>query len=277
MENIKFIVTDLDGTFLTSDKIISDVNLKAVSELKNKDIAFTIATGRMGLMVKAYKNELDINVPYITCGGSVIYNSDGTILKKITLNTNSSIKILDFAKENNIEYLVYLQEDVYFTRDSIRRKQFERYNEIAKLRGEELIKFNYIDNNHSELVDGGIIKILAVSKTENDLERLKAFIDTLDDVYYVMSEKIAMDILPVEATKGNATITIAEHLGIKNDEILVFGDYFNDISMFDITKNSVAMKNALDDVKKHANMITKSNDEDGVAYIINKYILGDKE
>lgn len=277
MKNIKLIVTDLDGTFLTSDKIISDVNLKVVEALHKKGIAFTIATGRMGLMVKAYKNELDINIPYITCGGSVIYNSDGTILKKITINTNSSMKILDFARENNIEYLVYLEEDVYFPENSIRRKHFERYNEIASEKGEKLIEFNYINNNHSELVDGGIIKILAVDKTGNDLERLKSFIDTLDDVYYVMSEQIAMDILPLQATKGNAVLAIAEHLGVKTDEILVFGDYFNDISMFNITKNSVAMNQALDDVKKYANMITKSNDEDGVAYIINKYILGDKQ
>lgn len=276
MENIKLIVTDLDGTFLTSDKIISDVNLKVVKELNKRGISFTIATGRMGLMVKTYKNELNINVPYITCGGSVIYNSDNTILKKITMNTETSIKILDFAKENNIEYLVYQQDSVYFTKDGIRRKHFERYNEIAGEKGDELIKFNYINNNHKQLVDGGIIKILAVDKTGNDLEGLKNFIDTLDDVYYVMSEKIAMDILPKSATKGEAVLTVAKHLGVTIDEILVFGDYFNDISMFNISKKSVAMGNALDEVKKHANMVTKTNDENGVAYIINKYILGDK-
>lgn len=276
MRNIKLIVTDLDGTFLTSDKIISDVNLKAVRRLKSMGVAFTVATGRMGLMVEAYKNELAIDIPYITCGGSVIYNSDNTILKKITMNTDSSIKILDFARENNIEYLVYLEKEVYFTKDSIRKKHFERYNEIAKEKGENLIEFNYINDNHQKLVDGGIIKILAVDKTGNDLESLKDFIDTLDDVYYVMSEKIAMDILPTSSTKGNAVLTIAEHLNIKQDEILVFGDYFNDISMFNVTKNSVAMAGASDNVKKYANMITKSNDEDGVAHIINKYILGDK-
>ena len=85
-----------------------------------------------------------------------------------------------------------------------------------------------------------------------------------------------MEILDPKATKGESVKELAEHLNIKQEEVMAIGDNENDLSMIEYAGLGVAMGNAVDSVKSIANKITKTNDEDGVAYAINEWVLNDK-
>lgn len=96
----------------------------------------------------------------------------------------------------------------------------------------------------------------------------------LKDYNVARSDPMILEINKHEASKGRGVHQLAQKLGIKDDEVMIFGDQGNDISMFknpDFKK--VAMGNAIDEIKEKADFVTKSNDEAGIAYAIDKFIF----
>ena len=138
-----------------------------------------------------------------------------------------------------------------------------------------LNRATYPDEKDKEVSNEELKKIVQVSVSDSDLEKMKKFKEYLKN-FDSNNEKIALkpsknyycDITSKKVSKGNAVKSICEYLKINTNEIIAIGDGENDISMFEITPNSIAMENAVPLAKEKAKYQTLSNNENGVAHVL---------
>ncbi len=124
-----------------------------------------------------------------------------------------------------------------------------------------------------DILNQDIIKVLITSQDDHILEKLNEGINKEGRLTIVRSEKGLIDIMNSGISKGGALVTLAEHLNMDLKDTVVFGDNYNDISMFKVAGLSIAVANAEEDLKQAADYITLSNDESGVGHAIYKYVL----
>ena len=118
------------------------------------------------------------------------------------------------------------------------------------------------------------IKLLIIDEPDNIARYRIYFQRLLSDVLQVyISRPNYLEFTNIEATKGNALAQLGRMLGVSRKEMIAIGDSYNDISMLEYAGLGVAMGNAPDNVKSHAGFITGSNDEDGVAEAVEKFVL----
>ena len=261
LKGIKLIVADLDGTLLKSDKSLDD-NIKDV--ISGQDYTFTIASGRSMVLVKNFISELNIDLPYITNNGAEIYQSDACV-KQYSIPDEEVRFILNLVQEFDLECHANAENCIY-TMGKIDlilpfRKRFEGVLPI-------------VDNaSIHEVCANKINKIMCIDK---DLNKVQEFANKInlycEHVHCERAEGNAFVMVNRQASKGKALKNLIELLHISSEEVIVFGDNYNDVSMFEAVKYSVCMENADKDVKDKATFICKSNDMNGVSDFIQKYI-----
>ena len=261
LKGIKLIVVDLDGTLLKSDKSLDD-NIKDV--ISGQDYKFTIASGRSMVLVKKFISELDINSPYITNNGAEIYQNDACV-KQYSIPDEEVRFILNLVQEFDLECHANAENCIY-TMGKIDlilpfRKRFEGVLPI-------------VDNASVNAVCANTInKIMCIDK---DLNKVQEFANKInlycEHVHCERAEGNAFVMVNRQASKGLALKNLLKLLHISSEEVVVFGDNYNDVSMFEAAKYSVCMENADNDVKDKATFICSSNDMNGVSDFIQKYI-----
>jgi len=261
--SFKLVVTDMDGTFLNSKDEISEENLKIVKELNESGILFSIATGRLDTMIKPYLRQIGNNNPIISCNGALVRNlSKGEFYHAQIIEREDFTKIVDICKKNNLVFAVYCEYTVYSESIEGRVKYFAERNE--SLCEEEKVAIKIVDNIYSDL-DEKVFKILVTNDNFELLEQVKEEINKIPGIEAIKSSSNLLDIMTAGVTKGNALKDLAETLKIKREEIIAIGDNHNDISMLEYAGYAIAVGNAEQAVKDIADLVTATNDEDGVA------------
>ena len=272
-KKIKVIICDLDHTLLDSQKQISHANLTAIKKAQRNGIFVTISSGRIFTMLKTYQKDLAIDGPLITTNGAAIVDSrDNKLLWSRPVDRSTSLRILDFAREKHYDYSALTGEACYFSPNSVRIRKFHQYNHIALAQGSPPIPLTYL-NGDNRVVEGEIFKILIDERNPGELFEASAFLSTIEGINFTNSEQGLLDIMTANVDKGMGVIQLRRILGVKKEEICVFGDYVNDLPMFREAGFNIAMENAHDTLKEQAHYVTNHHDEDGVAKAIYKYIL----
>ncbi|MGL5328591.1 MAG: Cof-type HAD-IIB family hydrolase [Peptostreptococcaceae bacterium] len=268
--NYKLIVTDMDGTLLGTDHEISNENKMALEEAFNEGIKVTVATGRMHSSAKAHIDFLDLDVPIISCNGALIKDSKTEeIIYSNTIDTKKCLKIIEVLEKHKVYYQFY-SEDLLMCK--------KRENEDA-----DIIRMNRLISNGVNLVSKsnlledikkrGILKVIIVEeKNISILEDIAKDINCIDGLEMTKSWFNNIEIMAKGSNKGNAVKIIADHLKVNKNEIIAFGDNYNDISMLEYVGTGVAMGNADEYVQSKADLVTKPNYEDGVAKAIYELI-----
>jgi Cof subfamily protein (haloacid dehalogenase superfamily) len=260
-------VTDLDGTLLNSKDKLPEYTIKTLNALINKGMCFSYATARSLSSASVVTNGLNTNIPVIIYNGTFIVNP-GTNEKLFTLFFSEQEKkiVMDILDNYSIFPLVYGyidgEEKVSWITDK-ENYGIKRYLDLRKgdkrLRPVETI---------SELYSGELFYFTCIGEKEELVniyeyfEKSDRFTCTLQQELY--RKEYWCEIMPKKATKGNAIITLKEKL--KCEKIVSFGDAINDIPMFEISDESYAVENAVDELKKYATGTIMSNDKDGVAH-----------
>lgn len=280
MGKIKLIGLDLDGTLLNDKKELSGRNRKAIERAAAQGVFIVPATGRplVGLQAPV----LSLPVKYaLTANGAAVYEI--TTKKRIyaaCIPREKALAILSMLREYDVmedcfmdghgygEKEKLLQSDLYAMPEVVRayikatRKQVENLPEY--IRGNDCM-VEKITVNFKEK-DGTLL-------WEKEIrERLSK---EFPDCAVVKGVPTNLEITDEQATKGNAILKLGEFLGISREEIMVCGDSQNDMEMIKAAGLGVAMGNAMPEVKKAADYITLSNEEDGVAAAIEKFVIGD--
>ena len=259
---------DLDGTLLAKNKEISNATLQYLHKLK-KNHKIGIATGRPSYMIKKEINQIKPDLPIISINGGLVTDKYGNCDNPIYMNLidkKSQIEIIAKLKDLNLNFLLYTQDSMYYYDPNNNSPWCKWLHEMHNLR---------IDSekwNFKPLLSTDENKIMAIKflvLLENcDIkikEKLNKFVEDHLKIWGVPSQAKVFDIMKLGVSKGKALTILEEKKHLRTNDLIVFGDAANDISMFEVANYSVAMKNATEKVKDSANSITNfSNDEDGV-------------
>lgn len=257
-------ISDLDGTLLRSDSMISEYTSQVINELTSKGMLFSYATARSYLTSVKVTKGLHARIPIITYNGAVILQNDTfKIMKKNSFSKTEAKEILETLSENNVHPVVY-----------------------AYIEGKEKFSYLYQKCNHATkaflLTRKGDVRDRPVS-FEEDLIQGDVFYftcidsyDRLEPIHIRLKEKHHcifqkdiysgeqwLEIIPKTVSKANAILQLKEYLEV--DHIVAFGDGKNDIEMFEIADEAYAVENAVDELKAIATGVIGSNDSDGVA------------
>lgn len=253
-KNIKMIVTDLDGTLLKDDKTISNFTLHIIDKFRKKGNLFVIATARPFRAAKKYMESIGFDAG-IYHNGALIYDKN--------------IKVSDYGIENPC---IIMSNILKWFPDSCLAVEAEDML-YANFNSERLWPGNgYIyTDNFKELKEKTADKIIVEVSSRDDLGKFNKIIPK--ELYIQLSENKMGMIMNKKTTKFNGIQLLSERYQINIDDIISFGDDFNDIDMIKGCGRGIAVENALIDVKAIASGICKSNQEDGVANWIKDNIL----
>lgn len=262
---IKMLVLDIDGTIFRKDYTASDKVKAKLKLLVERGVKVVLATGRMYAATKAIAKELGLITPVVTYQGGLVKNflEDENTLYERTMEEMHAREVICELKKRNIFFNLYINDVLMVEEDS------------------DLIK-NYVDARNIEYkVIGdcenidlkGLNKILAIDTDTKLIEELQDEMANKfkDRLYVVRSTPMFCEFSDLEATKGNAVRFLAEKWGIKKEEIMACGDQDNDIEMLLAAGVKVAMGNATEDLKRIADFVTETVDNDGVAVAIEKF------
>ena len=267
---IKLVAIDLDGTLLNKNLEIPQDNINAINTLKEKGIKVVIATGRPEQLVKPYVDLLEMENDLIMYNGSVIGHpfKDERFYKK-SLSKESVNKIVTFCEKNDYLYMIYTK-DAIISKPNYRVSFFEKRNE--NLIDKHKCVFKDV-REMDKILDLDIQKILIIDKDELRYTFAHEYMSKLKDCSVVKSQNGFIDVNPKGTSKGEALRVYSENIGIKKEEIAAIGDQDNDVSMLEYATLSIAMENATDNAKEVCDFFTLSNNNAGVAYAINNFIL----
>lgn len=270
-KSIKLVVTDMDGTLLDNEQCISEYTQSVLQDAQAKGIGIVLASGRNLESLVKYGRQIKLNEyqnnGFITLNGLETYNNLGKVIEKHQRLSNVDLYEIDkIASSNNITLLIFYEINIYMIRH-----------------GKVLTKEEYLDTtqfiecpiSHIEtLNEECILKAVLIAEEGLINETLNHLSSRIINQYEISRvEKQWVEINPKGITKGLGLLNYLKKYNISSDEIVVFGNGENDLSMFKITNNSVATYNALDFVKEQVSYICDSHNNDGVAKFIEKYIL----
>ena len=263
----KLLVSDMDGTLLDSKDKISKSTSDVISRAMEKGLYFTFATGRslIGIKTALKGSGLWPNAPIATFNGAKIINPDDeTTLYERLLEKETAVEILAFCKKLGAAAVVWSEGKLYISEENERTKHYSGKTGLEAI----------LIQDEDELISRNISKIIC----QDEPEKIEYYITQLQgklkgNVTFCTSSADFLEFFHSDASKGGATAYMAKRLGISPHEIIAVGDQRNDISMLKFAGLGVAMGNALDELKAEADYIAPSNDEDGLAFVIEKFIL----
>lgn len=266
MTNIKLLMLDIDGTIFKKDYTASDNVKNTLKKLVNDGIKVVLCTGRMYAATKQIAQELELNTPVITYQGGLIKNfhdNSDTLLEK-TMDTQLAREVINVLKERKIFFNLYINDVLMVEEDNRLIKQYVDARNIEYK----------IIGNCDDIDLNGLNKLLAIDDDTQLIENLQKEMAQKykDKLYVVRSTPRFCEFSNIEATKGNAVRFLAKKWNINQDEIMACGDQDNDIDMLSAAGIKIAMGNATESLKNIATFITKSVDEDGVCYAVDKFI-----
>jgi len=270
----RLVVSDLDGTLLNEYGLISDENLAAVAALAEQGIAFTVATGRMEKMARAFIRQLQVRLPVITCNGAVIIDPISLdVLYKATLAAEDVRSLVAWLADRELDYLCYTLDQVYYPTGSRRIERFHQYNAIARETGHDPVQLCEISTDGREIINNEFIKVLAILPGPEDHQAMQDYLNAHPAFSGMLSWSDAMDIAAAGVNKGDGLRRLAEHLKISTSQIAAFGDNDNDVPLLTTAGLGIAMGNATAAALNASQVITANHEESGVALGIREFIL----
>ncbi|WP_296261179.1 MULTISPECIES: HAD family hydrolase [unclassified Pseudomonas] len=262
---IRFMLSDIDGTLLHSDHSLSQANIDAVRRLHEAGIHFSVASSRPPRAMRQQIAALGIDVPTVAFNGANIINPDGSLLKAHRIAAAAARTSLELFAGQKVAVWVFADDQWLLLDPQGDYVEHER----------NTLGYDFVQVDHFDDYIDRIDKIVAASKDFELLKRLETQLNPLiaETALAARSQSYYLDVTALDANKGTALQTLAETLGVPLAQTAAIGDAGNDVAMFLRAGLSIAMGQAETGVKTHAHYVTDSNEEDGVAKAIERYIL----
>lgn len=274
MTDYKMIVTDMDYTLLNKAKNVSTRNRLALKAAAEKGIHVVVATGRIYTSALYYAKLLGISTPIIASNGAIIReeNTDKTFYQ-CTLPEPAIDEMVRLTRLEGLYCHLFSQDTIYtekITNVSYRYTEWNKYmDEADKVKIELVSSFEAMTPQQKS----GIFKAVVIDDDSSKLRRIREAIEKTGLVAVSQSLRDNIEVMSRDVSKGNAVKLLADIYGIHREQIIAIGDNENDVSMIEYAGLGVAMGNAADCLKEAADYITADYMEDGVAQVIEKFIL----
>ncbi len=270
----KMIVTDMDYTLLNREKTVSPRNKKALRNAMNKGVHIAVATGRIYVSAKFYARLLNIITPIIASNGAIIRegHTNKTIFKSV-LSPDVAIRMIELCREKGLFCHLFSDNTVFTERIINVSSRYSEWNE--SLEDEDKINIEVVDKLEEVVKNekNEIVKAVVVDSNEDSLRYVRNSLNDTGLANISQSLKGNMEVMNKGISKGNAIKILCEIYGIDKSEVIAIGDNENDISMIEYAGLGVAVGNAAESVKEKADYITGDYLDDGVAQVIENFVL----
>lgn len=262
----KLIAADMDGTLLNDDKIITQKNISAIKTAINDGVIFAFATGRPPQAIIPYRSLITPVSPIIAYNGAMIIDKSDNIIFNCTLTPEQSRLVLKYADKYDTTACIWAGNRLYVNKLNERTEKYR----LQDMTEPKLLS----SESRESIIENGITKILWYDTKERTPRFYEALKDDFKkyDIEVCPSTTEYLEFFNIEVSKGLSLKRLACHLNIKREEIMAFGDNFNDLDMIKYAGAGIAMSNSPDEIKKAADFVTLSNNDDGVAYAIYKLL-----
>ena len=272
--DIRLIATDLDGTLLNSRKELTPRTLRAIKRAAEAGIEFVPATGRFYRGCPEELRKLPFIRYAVVINGACVYDvKNDSFIHRTDIPAADAVRIFDIVKNFPAEYECYAEgwgyapEDLAARIDEFTESDFAR--RIVKTLRTTVSDLSAYVTEHFD----GVHKIQMFTDDKSVLAAAtRAVHEAYPDYLITHALDCNLEINSPKAGKGNALKALASHLGLSMDQVMVFGDGNNDISMLKAAGCGVAMANAMPEVKAVADRVTLSCDEEGVAAAIEELL-----
>ena len=269
MSTIRLLALDLDDTLLRSDLTISYRTRNAIKRTESAGVTVVLASARVHSALEHFINLLGMNKfqgYIISNNGALVQESNtGNIVYETRIPPETALVVCDLASSEGFPVQLYEDDILYVSKAN----EYTAYDQrVTGLR-------QVVVDNFRDMVGQGCYKLnipgdpMVLGNLENFLKANLA-----EDITLFTSKPYFLEILPANTNKGTALAKIAEIIGISSEECMAIGDSMNDEAMIRWAAYGVAMVNGDEQIKSIAKLVTDhSNDDDGVAEIIDEYIL----
>lgn len=267
--NYKMIALDLDGTLTNSDKIVTPETKEALFHYQKHGGKIVLAFGRptQGIVPIAEELELEKNGGYILAfnGSRIVDCKTGEVMFNQTLNMEQTAKLHALAQKFSVNILTYEGDTIYTEEDQEPYAALEqRITKMPMVKVDDISKAVSMPVNKC-LMTGEPEKIAYV---EEQVKRAMG-----DSINAYRSQDFFLELVPQNVDKAASLDSLLKKLKLESTDLIACGDGFNDLSMIKYAGLGVAMSNAHLDIRKAADFITLSNDEDGVAHVLEKFVF----
>ena len=264
-DRISLLVSDIDGTLVTDDKQLTEAVASAAARLEPAGVHLSLVSSRPPMGFAALSRRMGLKAPIGAFNGGAILQPDLSIIEKVGVSAADAQIALDAFAEFGVDGWLF-SFDTWFVTDP---------NGALVPKEKRTIGHDpRVVPSFAPLL-GDVGKLVASSHDHAAIAACEtALAERLGpDTTAKRSQPYYLDVTPAKSDKGYAVTRIAAVLGVPIDEVAVIGDMANDLPMFDVAPHRIAMGNGIDALKDRASFVTQSNEHDGWALAIERYVL----
>jgi Cof subfamily protein (haloacid dehalogenase superfamily) len=263
---IRLLLADVDGTLVTGDKRLTEESKAACRELRRAGIGLAIVSSRPPRGLRMLIQPLALDNAIAGFNGGMVVNPDLSVIESHTLEPATAAQAVALMLEQGLDVWVYT-EAAWLVRDRS-APRVAREESTLQFEAQSVASFSAADLAHA-------VKIVGIS---DDLDRVAACEKSAqaalgERASAERSQLYFLDVTHPEANKGAVAAALSKRLNIPTEQIATIGDMPSDVLMFRKSGLSIAMGNAGDAVKALASAVTDSNENDGFAKAVRKFIL----
>jgi Cof subfamily protein (haloacid dehalogenase superfamily) len=265
MSGIRLLLSDVDGTLVPHDKVLTERSLHAVQLLRDAGILFAITSSRPPRGLNMLVAPLELSTPLAAFNGGMIVDLEGRVLVERDVDDEIVPSIIGVLDEHDVSAWLYRGREWY-----VRDADGPHVHHEA-----EVCQFSPLSVANFDAVSDGVAKIVGVSNDVDAMTSARTAVEALVGarVSATNSQTYYLDITNPQANKGGVVDYLSSMYDIPTDAIATIGDAHNDVSMFERSGLSVAMGNAEADVQAAASEVTASNEDEGFANAVEQFIL----
>lgn len=244
----RLLALDMDGTLLNDEGLITPKTVEWIKKAVDAGVHVCLSTGRASRSAMPYAEQLGLKTPMIMVNGSEVWRAPYELYRRSLMDPVLVQRMYDIAQELGIWFWAYSVDEVY-----------NKHNWDGDILGREWLKFGY--------------------STEDDeiRHKLLMLLQDLGGLEITNSSPTNLEINPLGVNKAAGIREVCKLLGLEMSQVVAVGDSLNDLAAIQQAGLGVAMGNAQETVKEEADAVVSSNNEDGIAEVIQKYILNDAE
>lgn len=260
---IALVISDIDGTLITSNHELTEATHAAAAALYERGIALSLSSSRPPRSIRPLAEALGLRSPFAAFNGALMTTAAGESVARSSLSVATIARIKAIADDLSLSVWIYDEHEWYApTHDAFVEREEHTSGFSANLK------------DHAAHLTEPANKLTVVGKPEFVAEAERRVLATMaDEVSASRSKPRFLDVTEYGIHKGTVVARLSELLGISRNAIAVIGDGPNDVEMFRQAAISIAMGQGVDEVRAAARYITTSNDDEGWARGIEQYVL----
>ena len=262
---IRLFLADVDGTLVTQDKVLTEEAVRAVHDLRDAGVLFAITSGRPPRGMEMLVGPLGLQTPIAAFNGGLIVNPDMTVIERRVLPEPLVLPIAQLMSSFNLSVWLYRGTEWYVPDANGPHVAREAWT----------VKFQPTLMTGFDGLTADVTKMVGVSDDYEAVSRASAAAHDQfgDHVTAAPSQPYYLDVTHPDANKGKVAQYLAERYHLSADEIATIGDQPNDVLMFAHSGLSIAMGNADPQVQRSARRVTSSNEDNGFAAAVRRFVL----